>query len=40
MIYPQVAELEQLATQSGLFSGFGGGTGRIARVGQWLKDSF
>lgn len=40
MIYPQVADLETLASQGGLMSAFSGGTGRFARVGQWLKESF
>ncbi|MGE6740739.1 cell division protein FtsA [Allorhizobium pseudoryzae] len=40
MIYPQVAEMETHAGQGGLLAGLGGGNGRIARVGQWLKESF
>lgn len=40
MIYPQIAEMEVHASQGGLFSPFGAGGGRIARVGQWLKESF
>ncbi len=39
MIYPQVADLETHASQGGMFS-FGGGNSRIARMGQWLKESF
>jgi len=40
MIYPQIADIEIHAAQSGMFSPFGMGSGRIARVGQWLKESF
>jgi cell division protein FtsA len=40
MIYPQVADLETHATQSGLMASLGSGNGRLARVGQWLKESF
>jgi cell division protein FtsA len=40
MIYPQIAETEVHASQGGLFSPFGTSGGRIARVGQWLKESF
>ncbi|KQQ36809.1 cell division protein FtsA [Rhizobium sp. Leaf306] len=40
MIYPQVADLETHASQSGLISSLGNGNGRLARVGQWLKESF
>ncbi len=40
MIYPQVADIEIHAAQGGMFSPFGNGSGRIARVGQWLKESF
>jgi cell division protein FtsA len=40
MIYPQVAELETLASQGGLMLALGNGNGRIARMGQWLKESF
>ncbi|MCL6708585.1 cell division protein FtsA [Pseudomonas sp. R2.Fl] len=40
MIYPQVADMETHAGQGGLFSPFGQGSGRLARVGQWLKESF
>ncbi|MGF0538576.1 cell division protein FtsA [Agrobacterium sp. ES01] len=40
MIYPQVADLETHAGQNGLFSPFANGNGRIARVGQWLRESF
>lgn len=40
MIYPQIADIEIHAAQSGMFSPFGTGSGRIARVGQWLKESF
>ncbi|WP_075292218.1 cell division protein FtsA [Pararhizobium arenae] len=40
MIYPQVAEMETHASQGGLLSSLSGGQGRIARVGQWLKESF
>ncbi|MBV2184893.1 MAG: cell division protein FtsA, partial [Rhizobium sp.] len=40
MIYPQVADQETHAGQGGLFSPFGNGNSRIARMGQWLKESF
>lgn len=40
MIYPQVADLETHAPQSGLMASLGSGNGRLARVGQWLKESF
>lgn len=40
MIYPQVAENETHAAQGGLLSSLGGNNSRIARVGQWLKESF
>lgn len=40
MIYPQVAELEEHAAQGGMLSQITGGNGRIARMGQWLRDSF
>ncbi len=40
MIYPQVADQETHAGQGGLFSPFSSGNSRIARVGQWLKESF
>jgi len=40
MIYPQVADLETHASQSGLIGSLGNGNGRLARVGQWLKESF
>ncbi|CDZ25653.1 cell division protein FtsA [Neorhizobium galegae] len=40
MIYPQVADLETHASQSGLMATLGSGNGRLARVGQWLKESF
>ena len=40
MIYPQVAELEEHAVQGGMLSQLTGGNGRIARMGQWLKESF
>jgi cell division protein FtsA len=40
MIYPQVADLETHASQSGLIGSLGNGNGRFARVGQWLKESF
>jgi cell division protein FtsA len=40
MIYPQIADAEVHASQGGLFSPFGTSGGRIARVGQWLKESF
>lgn len=39
MIYPQVAELETPASQGGLTLALGGNS-RMARVGQWLKESF
>lgn len=40
MIYPQVADLETHASHGGMFSALGAGNGRIARMGQWLKESF
>jgi cell division protein FtsA len=40
MIYPQVADLETHMGGSGLLSSLGGNNSRIARVGQWLKESF
>ncbi|AXV15710.1 cell division protein FtsA [Neorhizobium sp. SOG26] len=40
MIYPQVADLETHASQSGLMASLGNGNGRLARMGQWLKESF
>ena len=40
MIYPQVAENETHAAQGGLLSWLGGNNSRIARVGQWLRESF
>ena len=40
MIYPQVAELETHSTQGGMLASLAGGNGRIARMGQWLKESF
>nr|CAD6603042.1 cell division protein FtsA [Rhizobium sp. Khangiran2] len=40
MIYPQVAEMETHASQGGLISSLGSGNGRLARMGQWLKESF
>ncbi|MEA3534471.1 cell division protein FtsA [Rhizobium sp. CC-YZS058] len=40
MIYPQVAALETHAAQGGMLTSLNGGNGRIARVGQWLKESF
>lgn len=40
MIYPQVAELETHATQGGMLASLAGGNSRIARMGQWLKESF
>ncbi|MEZ2132300.1 MULTISPECIES: cell division protein FtsA [unclassified Sinorhizobium] len=40
MIYPQVADMETHAAGSGLLSALGGNDSRIARVGQWLKESF
>ena len=40
MIYPQVAEMETHAATGGLLSSFAGNTSRIARMGQWLKESF
>jgi cell division protein FtsA len=40
MIYPQIASLESRGNAGrGLFSPAVGG-GRLARVGQWLKESF
>ena len=40
MIYPQVADMETHASQSGLLLSLGGNNSRIARMGQWLKESF
>jgi cell division protein FtsA len=40
MIYPQVAGLETHASQGGLITSLGNGNGRLARMGQWLKESF
>ncbi|TWF54369.1 cell division protein FtsA [Neorhizobium alkalisoli] len=40
MIYPQVADMETHASQGGLIGSLGNGNGRLARVGQWLKESF
>jgi cell division protein FtsA len=40
MIYPQVADQETHASQSGLLMSLGGNTSRFARMGQWLKESF
>lgn len=40
MIYPQVADQEISIGQGGLFSPFGMANSRVARVGQWLKESF
>ncbi|CAD7023658.1 cell division protein FtsA [Pseudorhizobium endolithicum] len=40
MIYPQVADMETHASQGGLISSLGNGSGRLARMGQWLKESF
>jgi len=40
LIYPQVADMETHAGQGGLLSSLGGGNSRIARGGQWLKESF
>ncbi|MDM9620969.1 cell division protein FtsA [Rhizobium sp. AC44/96] len=40
MIYPQVADMETHASQSGLLMSLGGNSSRIARMGQWLKESF
>jgi cell division protein FtsA len=40
MIYPQVADMETHAGQGGLLTSFGNGNSRIARMGQWLKESF
>ena len=40
MIYPQVAEMETHASQGGLLSSLSGGNSRIARMGQWFKESF
>ncbi|AOG08827.1 MAG: cell division protein FtsA [Pseudorhizobium sp.] len=39
-IYPQMADQETHAGQGGLFSPFGNGNSRFARMGQWLKESF
>lgn len=40
IIYPQVADMETHASQGGLIASLGNGNGRLARVGQWLKESF
>ncbi|MEN9894950.1 MAG: cell division protein FtsA, partial [Pseudomonadota bacterium] len=40
MIYPQVADQETHPAQGGLISGWSDGNSRVARVGQWLKESF
>ncbi|MCF3642144.1 cell division protein FtsA [Rhizobium sp. TRM95111] len=40
MIYPQVADQETHAAQGGVLTQLTGGNGRIARMGQWLKESF
>jgi cell division protein FtsA len=40
MIYPQVADMETHATQGGLLTSLAGNNSRIARMGQWLKESF
>ncbi|WP_454849897.1 cell division protein FtsA [Rhizobium binxianense] len=40
MIYPQVADMETHATGGGLLSSLGGNNSRIARMGQWLRESF
>ncbi len=40
LIYPQVAELEQVSAGFGSGWRMTGTDGRFARVGQWLKDSF
>lgn len=40
LIYPQIADIEIHAARGGKFSPFGTGSGRIARVGQWLRESF
>jgi cell division protein FtsA len=40
MIYPQVADMETHASQSGLLMSLGGNSSRFARMGQWLKESF
>jgi cell division protein FtsA len=40
MIYPQAAGQEAHASGGGLLSSLSGGNGRLARMGQWLKESF
>ncbi|WP_337266980.1 cell division protein FtsA [Oryzifoliimicrobium ureilyticus] len=40
MIYPQVADMETHASQSGILTSLAGNNSRIARMGQWLKESF
>ncbi len=40
MIYPQVADMETHASQGGLITSLGNGNSRLARMGQWLKESF
>ncbi len=40
LIYPQVAEMETHVSQGGLMTAFAGNSSRMARMGQWLKESF
>ncbi len=40
MIYPQFADLETHAQAGGLLTQLAGNDSRIARMGQWLKESF
>ncbi|CAN7458688.1 cell division protein FtsA [Pararhizobium sp. LjRoot255] len=40
MIYPQVADMETHTAQGGLLASLAGNNSRIARMGQWLKESF
>ena len=40
MIYPQIAHLESHGAGEGAFHAFSGAPGRLARMGEWLKQSF
>jgi cell division protein FtsA len=40
MIYPQFSDLETQPAQGGILSALGNGNGRMARMSQWLKESF
>jgi cell division protein FtsA len=39
LIYPQVAQIEQFEHKNRR-SGWGGQSGYLARVGQWIRESF